>query len=96
MMQTLTGDTTDGYTGCPGIGPKTAEKILQAALAEGTTEANPAQLREIYWQHVVKAYAKAGLSEEEALTQARVARICRNSDYDFKTKQVILWSPNNG
>ena len=96
MMQTLTGDTTDGYTGCPGIGPKTAEKILQAALDEGTTEANPAQLREIYWQHVVKAYAKAGLSEEEALTQARVARICRNSDYDFKTKQVILWSPNNG
>lgn len=96
MMQTLTGDTTDGYTGCPGIGPKSAEKILQAALDEGTTEATPQQLREIYWQHVVNAYAKAGLSEEAALTQARVARICRSSDYDFKTKQVILWSPNNG
>lgn len=96
MVQTLTGDTADGYTGCPSIGPKTAEKILQAALDEGTTEATPQQLREIYWQHVVKAYAKAGLSEEEALTQARVARICRSSDYDFKTKQVILWSPNNG
>lgn len=95
MMQTLTGDTTDGYTGCPGIGQKTAEKILQAALAEGTPWATPAQLRELYWQHVVKAYAKAGLSEEEALTQARVARICRSSDYDFKTKQVILWSPHN-
>ena len=53
-------------------------------------------MREIYWQHVLKAYAKAGLSEEEALTQARVARICRSNDYDFKTKQVILWSPNNG
>lgn len=96
MVQTLTGDTTDGYSGCPGIGPKTAEKILQAALDEGLHWANPQQLREIYWQHVVKAYAKAGLSEEEALTQARVARICRSSDYDFKTKQVILWSPNNG
>ena len=96
MVQTLTGDTADGYTGCPSIGPKTAEKILQAALDEGTTEATPQQLREIYWQHVVKAYAKAGLSEEEALTQARVARICRSSDYDFKTKQVILWSPHNG
>jgi DNA polymerase-1 len=96
MVQTLTGDTADGYTGCPGIGPKTAEKILQAALDEGTPWANPQQLREIYWQHVVKAYAKAGLSEEEALTQARVARICRTSDYDFKTKQVILWSPHNG
>ena len=96
MMQTLTGDTADGYTGCPGIGPKTAEKILQAALDEGTTGANPQQIRELYWQHVVKAYAKAGLSEEAALTQARVARICRGSDYDFNTKQVILWSPNNG
>ena len=96
MMQTLTGDTTDGYTGCPSIGPKTAAKILQAALDEGIYWATPAQLREIYWQHVVKAYAKVGLSEEEALTQARVARICRSSDYDFKTKQVILWSPNNG
>lgn len=96
MMQTLTGDTTDGYSGCPSIGPKTAEKILLAALDEGLHWANPQQLREIYWQHVVKAYAKAGLSEEEALTQARVARICRSSDYDFKTKQVILWSPNNG
>ena len=96
MVQTLTGDTTDGYTGCPSIGPKTAAKILQAALDEGIHWATPQQLREIYWQHVVKAYAKAGLSEEEALTQARVARICRSSDYDFKTKQVILWSPNNG
>lgn len=96
MMQTLTGDTADGYSGCPSIGPKTAAKILQAALDEGIHWANPQQLREIYWQHVVKAYAKAGLSEEEALTQARVARICRVSDYDFKTKQVILWSPNNG
>ena len=96
MMQTLTGDTTDGYTGCIGIGQKTAEKILQAALDESKPWFTPRQLREIYWQHVVKAYAKAGLSEEEALTQARVARICRSSDYDFKNKQVILWSPDNG
>lgn len=96
MMQTLTGDTADGYTGCPGIGSKTAEKILQGALGEGKPWDTPAQLRDLYWQHVVKAYAKAGLSEEEALTQARVARICRSSDYDFKTKQVLLWSPHNG
>src|SRR5690606_35316533 len=29
MMQTLMGDRTDGYPGCPGIGPKKAEKILE-------------------------------------------------------------------
>lgn len=94
MVQTLTGDTTDGYTGCPGIGPKTAEKILKAALDEGTPWANPKQLREIYWQHVLKAYDKAGFGEEEALVQARVARILRAEDYDDIQKKVILWTPN--
>ena len=28
MLQTLMGDQADGYKGCPGIGPKKAEKIL--------------------------------------------------------------------
>lgn len=93
MIQTLTGDTTDGYAGCPGIGPKTAEKILQAALDEGTPWANPQQLRELYWKHVVKAYDKAGFGEEEALTQARVARILRAEDYDDIQKKVLLWKP---
>jgi DNA polymerase-1 len=93
MMQTLTGDTTDGYAGCPGCGPKGAEKVLQAALDEGTPWANPQQLRELYWKHVVKAFDKAGLGEEEALVQARVARICRSSDYDHLNKKVILWKP---
>jgi len=93
MMQTLTGDSTDGYTGCPGIGPKTAEKILQAALDEGTPWANTQQLRAIYWKHVVKAFDKAGFSEEEALVQARVARILRAGEYNFNSHQVKLWTP---
>lgn len=93
MVQTLTGDATDGYAGCPGIGPVTAEKILQKALDEGTPWANPQQLREIYWKHVVAAYEKAGLGEEEALVQARVARILRSEDFDDITKKVILWTP---
>lgn len=93
MLQTLTGDSTDGYAGCPGCGPKTAEKILQAALEEGTPWADSQQLREIYWKHVVAAYAKAGFGEEEALTRARVARILRAQDYDDIQKKVILWTP---
>ena len=28
MMQTLCGDASDNYSGCPSVGPKTAEKIL--------------------------------------------------------------------
>jgi 5'-3' exonuclease len=95
MMQTLTGDATDGYTGVPGCGPKTAEKIMQRALEEGTPWANPQELREIYWKHVLAAYGKAGLGEEEALVQARVARILHESDYDQISKKVILWNPPN-
>lgn len=82
MLQTLTGDTTDGYPGCPGCGPKTAEKLL----ADLTTY-------EAMWLVVVAAYEKAGLSEETALTQARLARICQRGDYDFKKKEVKLWQP---
>ena len=93
MMQTLTGDTTDGYTGCPGVGPVGAAKILQKALDEGTPWANSKQLKEIYWKHVVAAYDKAGFGEEEALAQARVARILRAEDYDTIQKKVILWTP---
>jgi DNA polymerase-1 len=81
MFQTLTGDTTDGYPGCPGIGPKKAEAIL---LAEGD---------EPVWQRVVKTYEKAGLSEEDALIQARMARILRSCDWDAETKEVKLWQP---
>lgn len=81
MMQTLTGDSTDGYSGCPGCGPKTAEKILGAV--------DPAD----YWKAVVKAYTAAGLCEEEATVQAQVARILWATDYNFKTKKVKLWTP---
>ena len=93
MLQALTGDATDGYSGCPGVGPKTAEKILQAALDEGTPWADQKQLKAIYWKHIVKAYEKAGFGEEEALTQARVARILRATDYDDIQKRITLWTP---
>lgn len=78
LTQTLTGDATDGYSGCPGIGAVTAQKLLT---------------QDTSWATVVKAYEKAGLCEEEALVQARVARICRAEDYDFKKKKVKLWNP---
>jgi DNA polymerase-1 len=42
---------------------------------------------------VTSAYASAGLSEDVALMNARVARICRADDYDFTKKEVILWEP---
>lgn len=78
LFQTLTGDQTDGYSGCPGIGPAKAEAILKD---------NPT------WEAVLKTYKAKGLTEQDALVQARVARILRSSDYDFKKKEPILWTP---
>lgn len=78
--QTLTGDITDGYKGCPGIGKVKAEKIF----LEGKSP---------YWELVVAAYESKGLTEQDALTQARMARILRATDYDFKKDEVILWEP---
>lgn len=82
LFQTLTGDTTDNYPGCPGIGPKKATDIL-----EGFTTVQE------FWPKVVAAYEKAKLTEEDAITMARVARILRAEDFNFKTKEVRLWTP---
>lgn len=79
LMQTLTGDTVDGYKGLPGCGAKGAAKVLAAFGPE--------------WSTVVTAYEAKGFTEADALVQARVARICRSSDYDFKLKKVKLWNP---
>jgi hypothetical protein len=85
LIQTLTGDATDGYAGCPGIGKVTAVKLLPNLCA--------AWDKDVAWEKVVFAYKKAGLSEEVALENARVARILRHTDYDFKKKEVKLWQP---
>ena len=82
MYQTLTGDTVDGYKGCPGIGPVKAKTIL-----------GDADTLEVMWPRVVETYEAKGLTEDDALIQARLARILRATDYDFKKKEVILWQP---
>ena len=79
LYQVLVGDQADNYIGCPGIGPKKAESILSKSCT---------------WDAVVNAYIKAGLTEEDALVQARVARILRDGEFDTATRKPILWSPN--
>lgn len=77
LYQTLVGDAADNYKGCPKVGAVGAKKIL---------DADPT------WGAVVKAFEKAGLTEEDALVQSRVARILRHEDIDSEGKP-ILWSP---
>jgi len=81
MHQTLTGDKTDNYDGLAGCGPVTATKILA-----------PAKEPEDLWPLVVKAFQSKKLSEEHALVQAQVARICHSSDID-KSGKVTPWTP---
>lgn len=95
MVQTLMGDSSDGYPGCPGVGPKKAESLLEAAVT-GLLIDECASPEAVYWEAwpvVAKAYERAGLSQDYALTMARLARICQRDDYDFKKKEVIPWTP---
>jgi DNA polymerase-1 len=77
--QTLTGDVTDGYSGCPSVGAKTAEKLLA---------------RSATWNTVVQAYQKQKLNADYALTQARLARILRFEDWDVDKGAIKLWEPS--
>lgn len=79
--QTLIGDTTDGYKGLPGCGPVKAKKII----ASGPQEA--------VWERIEAAYVKAGLTREDMIQQARVAKILTVDDYDLKERKVKLWNP---
>lgn len=83
--QILTGDPGDGYTGIPGIGPIKADKILGVS-------SSPHE----YWASVVSAYLESGLTEDDAIQQARVAKILQKNDYDFQKGEVKLWTPSQG
>ena len=79
LIQTLSGDPTDGYSGCPGIGVKRATELLDK--------------NENQWEAVTKAFRDRGLSDDDALLNARLAKILRQEDYDHTNSQPILWNP---
>ena len=79
LVQALAGDQTDGYGGVPGIGVKRATSLFEE---HGYS-----------WKTVLKAFDDKNLTEEEALVNARLARILTADDYDFTKKEPILWSP---
>jgi DNA polymerase-1 len=82
LIQTIAGDHTDGYSGVPGVGVVKAERILEK---DGYT-----------WETVVTCYEKAGLSEQDALMNAWMARLLRSDNYCFRTNTIKkLWIPKN-
>lgn len=82
MRQVLMGDSTDGYTGIPKVGPKTAASILP----------KPEPLP-VLWRLVLDAYEKANLDPKYAVATARLAYILRNGDYDRATSTVQWTEP---
>ncbi len=82
LIQAVSGDNTDGYSGVPGIGIKKATKIFEE---KGYT-----------WKAVVETFEEKDMTEEDALVNARLARILTTDDYDHDKKEPILWKPVRG
>jgi hypothetical protein len=105
LFQTLAGDVTDGYPGCPGVGNERALKALRSGMklwpVEKTLKRGPraGQVETVWeevpsetpWKIVLSHYRKAGLKPAEALRQARLAKILRAEDY--VNGEIILWKP---
>ena len=83
MIQTLTGDKTDGYDGIDGVGIVTANKLIQ--------KYTNVPLKDL-WKIVKGIYKDKGYTVKEALAQARVARILRHGEYNKETGNVKLWT----
>ena len=81
LIQALAGDQTDGYSGVPGIGVKRATSLFEE---DGYS-----------WKTVTKAFTDKGMTEYDAITNARLARILTADDYDFKNTRPILWTPTS-
>jgi len=79
LSQTMSGDHTDGYSGIPGIGPAKAKKLLET---NGAT-----------WKTVVDAYESKELGENEALLNARLAKILTAADWNAAEQKPIYWNP---
>ena len=107
MLQTIAGDATDGYPGVPGWGMERAKSVLDEGLVliprEHVISRGPRKGQSEMrwepgppgtpWEIVVSVYESAGLTEDDALVQARVARILHHQDYDFNKKRAIPWVP---
>lgn len=78
-IQTLAGDQTDGYAGVPGYGVKTAAKLFEE--------------KGYYWDTVVGAFESKGMSFEDALLNARLAKILQREDYSYEFNRPIPWYP---
>lgn len=79
--QTLVGDQADGYKGCVGVGAVKAARVL-------LDKKNIDEL----WEAVIAEFKRNNYEPDDAYHQARLARILRAGEYNFKTNQPKLFN----
>lgn len=106
-MQSIAGDTTDGYSGAKGIGEDKAwawldepyqyeesVRVLKSGPRKGEEETRWTKVQPVTRYHAwLSLFLKSGQTEEEAHKMWYVSRILRYTDYDYKTKQVDIPLP---
>lgn len=96
FTQWLTGDSTDGFGGIKGCGPAKAKKILgvqEQVSVEWDGKELPTYAESLCLL-ALRAYREK-YTLEEALAQARCARILRTWDFDVSARIPIPWSPSD-
>lgn len=109
LFQTIKGDITDGYKGIPGWGDTAEGFLNDPFITEPVTTVAKSgknkgqevtkwvkrapEANESLWDCIKSIGAKAGMSEEDIITQGRMARILRFDDYNIETKEITLWEP---
>lgn len=83
IYQTIIGDTADGFKGIPGCGKVAAQKFL-AKHSKNLVN---------IWKPLVELAAKKKLKESQLLSQARMAHILQDGDYNYETGEIKLWLP---
>lgn len=89
FIQTLMGDAVDGYHGCPGIGKAKAAKLWDDYASE---EADYRGLGP--WDGILDTFEAKGLTANDALTQARLAYILRDTNWNSAKREIQLWQPS--
>lgn len=90
FVQSLTGDSGDGYGGAKGVGPVKAASIADKAL-EGVKT-----IDDVFTSFIVPTYVDAGQTAEDALMNCRLARILSTADVKIDASgewNHELWTP---
>ncbi|MDF2397069.1 hypothetical protein GWQ44_16100 [Pseudomonas sp. 3MA1] len=74
-------------------GPRKGKEVEYWASQSATEAEDQSGTRPTLWECMVSLAKSKGMTEDELLVQAQVARILRASDWDFESQRPILWTP---